>query len=143
MKKLLCFALFAFALTECKESPKNVDCGFYICFNIKNDTESDLIVETSSQRITQQPLTIKPSKEETIHYLSGLCGEGYIPEDKYSDYSERDEMALDVEISVNGELMPSIIWRRGYWVFANEEYVATYTLTLTDELIKSIKSEEL
>ncbi len=47
-----------------------------------------------------------------------------------------------LQIQIDGELMPDIIFQRKYWTFVSHgSHWASYTLTVTEELIETIKNQ--
>ena len=140
-KAFLLFALFTFAsVTGCKDM---IDYGCHWDFNIKNDTEYDMVIEVISGRDALSPVTISPGSQKTAYRLVGetstvgMIGERFPnPDEIMLDYPWQD-----LKITVNGEIIPEIIWTRKYWEFTDGKMQATYTLIVTNEFIESIKAQ--
>lgn len=130
MKKLLfCFTMLAATITGC-----SYDYRFAVSYNIINDTDAKIVLVKGTSE------TIMPGEEVTIHEGGGMCSKNYEPT---QDYPEDHLLLNNVELKlkVNGQTVSREIWMVKYWDFASEIYHATYTLTVTDELIKSIGFE--
>lgn len=113
-------------------------------FKIANNTELN-VAAMSNGAIMKE--VIAPNNELTISSSGTLCSK---QDSSLSDYYPDEEELMDVfslvtptiRIKVGDELLPETAMKRKYWKYTSEKYHGTYTLTLTDELIETIKSEQ-
>lgn len=116
------------AMTGCSEH----DYGYTVDYNVVNRTEFDIVIYNGKSK-----LTIQSGEAQTVHQTSGLCEKDAIITDNFGDllYLSGYSMNLD------GEMISSEIFERKYLVFESEVYHATYTLTVTEELLQSLESD--
>ncbi len=124
-------------ITGCNHPKEIMDyrCGWY--YKITNQTDSDVVyVDTYDN----EAIFILPNETVLLaRHQSSWCQEGYFPPDAYEDTPDELMQFSECRLMVNDEFMPEAIWTRHLWGFANEPYAAVYTLTLTDQLIESLK----
>ncbi len=128
-KSLLLFAVTAIALVGCKKET----CGTtdYI---IINRIESDITVELKFGE--GDVITIEPGKTSMIHH-NEWCRDANVA------LSMTPEI-LNAEMIINGAVISRYIWWHDYWdVDADiENHYSTYTLTVTDELLETVKNHQ-
>ncbi len=105
-------------------------------FIIINQTTSTIDVNGKYEQIK-----IAPNDNEVIYHWGDLCGDRGTLSDRYSEYPDT-RIVYDWVLVINGESIPEEIWTRKYWNFSSVVVrKATYTLTVTDELIETLLSE--
>jgi hypothetical protein len=144
MKKLLLLlALAAVSMTRCTEGLVDYDCTV-VC-EIENRTESEVIYTV--ERPAHKSTTIFPHQTLQIFKGSGLCtkSEG----EKLADYYEKlyypFELMFDPAsnfLTSSDQPVPDTIWRSEFWDFTTIPFKIKFTLTLTNELIETLLSEE-
>ncbi len=114
----------------------------YICsysFEVVNESDSEVIAITVGNGVV-----IWPGRSQQIESFGFLCGLHTILKDDI--HYGNNGLILnpqDHRIIVDEVFMPETIWKREYWEFDNsEERRATYTLTITNELIETILAEQ-
>jgi hypothetical protein len=144
MKKLLLIGIVVLCglmLNACR----NVDYGFEYDFYIANNTDTDVSVTVVKN--TGKEYVISPNDELRISSRGGECGKRKTAlDDQYPD----EEMIIQplyhtsftIQIKVGDEIIPDIIMKRKYWNFTTQgNYDATYTLTITDELVEELRNQ--
>ena len=117
-----------------------VDYSCYWHFKIANQTESNIVV-VSSFSFDE---TIKPGETFEISRIMAHCDKNTRPGDIFT---EDEVMQIShfsdqtIKIKLNKHLLSDTLWTRKYWDFAEKEYQATYTLTITDELLENLFTE--
>jgi hypothetical protein len=91
--------------------------------------------------------SIAPGGEGVIYQLYARCGENVSdPGDRFQENDIMDitnNPNISIQVKVGDELMPDEIFRRKHWVYIHtSKGNATYTLTLTNELIETLLSEK-
>jgi hypothetical protein len=132
MKNLfLYFTLFLFTLSGCAE--EQVDYGCHVTFDVENKTEFDIVFMLYEEVET----VVKSGTKGEIIKSFGLCGKNTIPTDQFA----REELMFssDCKLLLDGKPLPDAIWKRALWSFSNEVRRASYTLTITNELIESLE----
>ncbi len=129
MKKLiLLFAVTTLVIIGCTER----DYGCETDYLINNQTKSELTIEIASKN---KQFIIRPGEKQVIYYTSGLCGKNTKPD----GFSEG--VVMKFRLKINKKFVPEEMLERQYWDFVSELYLATYTLTVTDELLQSLENE--
>ncbi len=102
-----------------------------------------MVIEVISGHNTIEPVTISSGIQKTAYRLEGetntvgMIGERFPnPDEIMLDYTW-----LDITITINGEIIPDVIWIRKYWEFTDGKMQAAYTLTVTNEFIENIKAQ--
>lgn len=131
-----------------------VDYGYEWKFVVANETGDKEIIVTQDYPYGPFPhiFALAPKRSDVIwaEYLLGSEATGVMP-DFFEDGSLRlvvggfDYVRGDYEVypftmTVDGKKISSDIWLRKHWSFSSELYVATYTLTVTDELLASLSA---
>lgn len=135
MKKILFFfAAATLALTTGCDGDVIVDYGCELIFEVENKTEFDIVF----MLYEKEEAVIKSGKKEVIRSDFGLCGKNTIITDQFVP----GELMFGsvCKLLLDGEPLPDAIWKRDYWIFSAKEYYdASYTLTVTNELIESLE----
>ena len=135
MKKLLLFYIVAAAaLAGCNTGNELV--RVTTDYKIINQIESDIVVELHSGKI----MTINPGDTKVIY------NEIYSYNPKTSGPIKALEVVqelLQAEMRIGGEAVPAPIWWSRYWIGeAHQDHFYTYTLTVTNELIETLLSQQ-
>ncbi len=128
MKKLLTllFALTTTVLISCDPSTD-------IYYEVKNSTGLDMTVAIGAN----SPITIKIGEKE-VAYHDNILGQW-----KNEPFKGPHINPYTLEVKINEKLVSNDFWLREYWNFTKAaELNATYTLTITDELLNSLLSTE-
>jgi hypothetical protein len=130
MKKLFLFFVFtAVAVTGCEGT-----CT--IEFVIINQADSDIIV---AMGLTGEQIIIESGKKQIVDWQSVLCA----PEGMRGPFSDDGSRLLYADMYVDETIVPETIWTIKYWdPVLHDRFALTYTLTVTDELLESLLSEE-
>jgi hypothetical protein len=132
MKKLLLlFAVAAAMMTGCKN--RDYGCNWY--YEIYNGSESEIIWIAGVNETS-----ITPGSKQQIYRTGTDCGKNARPEDIHTDADEKI-IGSTHQLKIDGIIISDTIWMRKFWTFENKAYSATYTLAITDELIR--QQEEL
>jgi hypothetical protein len=143
MKKLLLIGILALCglmTTGCGGyDAATIDYGCAWIYEIVNETESDIVYTCGKEVIV-----IKSGERERIFSYHSMCGKNTIVRDIHAPeelVSERKTVLYGKTLLLlDGEPLPDAIWRRSLWSFSNGiVYLATYTLTITNELIESLE----
>ncbi len=134
MKRIILFlplSAFAITLTGCDPI------GSYY-WNIKNDTDSDLVVgiEGEVPGAPEKQFVIESGEIEMVYSdaIMGTRGE---------DRFEAGQIMCYSAVKINGRPVLNEIWRRSNWEFTrNEGFSSTYTLTVTEELLERLVNKE-
>ncbi len=135
MKKLLlfCVATAAVVMTGCEGT-----CHIY--YEINNETNSEIVVQIKETGENSQ-IIIMPDSKQLIDSTGGLCDYGGLPED--GDYGWKGLVISDATMVIGETNIPDKIWMREHWDFSKTaKYEGTYTLTVTDELIETLLSQQ-
>lgn len=133
MKKLILFIMMTFSMIGCDRNKHMlIDYSCVWDYTIINETEFDMAyiygaVET----------VIKSGAKEKIFQHDTECGKNDKPTDLHAIGNLMFNSAH--KLMFDGELMPEIIWKRDFWSFSTEVHHASYTLTVTNELIESLE----
>lgn len=131
MKKLLsvlAISLILAATSGCDKINANIDYSCKWSFKIINELESDISVINGGVR-----QILKQGEQQTVYTEWSLCGKDDKPGDIYPN--ETYELSLNLNIEISNNPVSSEFLKRKYWTFVDEVYSATYTLSITDELI--------
>jgi hypothetical protein len=134
MKKPLIFFILAAsaALSGC-------DALWHIDWVVENRTESEIVI-TTKRMGESNSIVIAPDDKQLIYFEEDLGDPGGLPDD--DGYGYQGPVLTDAKIMIDNNEVPDEIWLRKYWIFTkNSKYNGTYTLTITDELIETIQSD--
>lgn len=131
MKKLL--LIFAMAVVVlaigCKDKEEICTTSVY---TIVNQIESDIVVELMFG--DKQQTTIGSGNTRQIYHAKRCHPTNVMP--------EMPVEVLNAEMSINGETVPSNIWRHEHWnTDSDKKNHTTYSLTVTDELLQRVRTE--
>jgi hypothetical protein len=133
-RTLIFFALAAVAVaTACKRNaPADIDYGCVWEYEIANETEFEVTyIYGGSETV------IESNAKGIIFRRDTECGKNDKPTDMYIADGLMFNSAH--RLILNGEFIPNTIWKRDLWSFAAEVHHATYSLTITDELIENLE----
>ncbi len=141
MKKLIpFFTIMAIAMmTGCA----NVDYGCTWDFKVVNNADLNVVVLWNGAIIKE---AISPGDELIISSINTECGK---QDGDLGDLRPQEEEIMNISsyseptilVKIGDEVLPEAVMKRKYWEYSSEKYHGTYTLTLTDELIETIKNE--
>jgi hypothetical protein len=134
---LFVWATLFFALTGCAKVDN--ECSW--SFKILNQTSLNITIAGSATTES-----IAPGGEGVISQLHAMCGENVSdPGDRFQENDIMDitnNPNISIQVKAGKELMPNEIFRRNHWAYTHtSKGNATYTLTLTEELIETLLPE--
>lgn len=123
----ICFLLLSF-----------LSCDYWAsyCFVIKNNTNNEMIIKTSTEMydnrfyLPDSIYTIKQGAEITFFQDLGICSKHYIPTD---DFLQEDTIpkVSQFDIYVNGELRNTLRLRSN-WEYKSKEQTGIYILRVNE-----------
>lgn len=157
MKKYILLSLFLFQFTSCNnDSEKGTivleDYGYEWEFVVVNETESTRIDITQDYPYGPFPhiFALAPGENDLVWEKYSLGGKADKPmQDEYENEAWRlsvggfwpvdsEDESYPFTMTIDGKEVSSEIWLRKYWSFESTFYTATYTLTVTDELLAEL-----
>ncbi len=146
MKRLIVFIMFVILFCCCRDKETVIiDYSYEWDFFIENDTNKEiLITEDCPYGPFDGPYILANGDIKQVSGLWQLGGESKAKlEDNLRNDFRISHFSLGdgypFTMTIDGANVPDEIWLRKYWSFESDFYVRTYTLTVTDELLRQLE----